>query len=466
MVLLEDNRFEFNQLYKEVFTTKARYILLWGGRARGGSHFGTDYYLYKMTQPEYFRGAIMRAVYSDIKSSLWQDWKDRLENSSFREENFTINDRMTATYKLTGNGFVAKGFKKSSSKQSAKLKSLAGMTHILIEEAEEVEEADFDKLDDSLRTNKVENIQIILLFNPPSKNHWIMRRFFNLEEWDPLSEGDTNPEAKGYYKATPKANTDALIVHSTYLDNISNLNATTIKKYRAYGNPNSPFYDPEKYYVDVKGLVPEGMRGRIYKGWKPVTYEFFRSLPYPSYYGLDFGYSDDPVALVEIKSHNNMNFWHQVVYEPGLTNPALSDIMKARGVDRKLPIYADSAEPKSIQELKDLGWRVLPADKGPDTVLFGIKQIKSMQNYYTETSKNLIKENQEYQWELGPDKEPTNVPKKGNDHIKDAGRYAITTHRGLKRKRNVKTSVPEARSELRNPIVAKKVSGKDLLAEL
>lgn len=442
--------FKFNELYQPVFTTKARYILLWGGRARGGSHFGTDYFLFRMTQPEYFRGAIMRSVYGDIRGSLWQDWKDRLDHSDFDEDQFLINERMSATFKENGNSFLAKGFKKSSSKQSAKLKSLAGITHILIEEAEEVDEEDFDKLDDSIRTNKIEDIQIILLFNPPGKNHWLMRRFFNLTEYDPVANGDNNPDAKGYYVATPKNNPDVLAIHSSYLDNYKNLNDKTIKKYQEYGRPGSPFYNPEKFYVDVCGLVPEGMRGRIYRNWKPVTLDFFRSLPYDSYYGLDYGYSDDPVALVEIKSHNNRNFWHEIIYEPGLTNPALSQLMRVRGVDPKKPIWADSAEPKSNQELRDLGWLVKDAEKGPDSVLFGIKHISAMENYYTEGSKNLIFENQEYKWQLDANKEPTDTPVDKNNHLKDAGRYGITGQRQLKRKRNVK--VAEMGTPDKNPL--------------
>jgi phage terminase large subunit len=435
---LDNANFRFNKIYKPVFTTKARYILIWGGRARGGSHFGTDYFLYKMTQPEYFRGAIMRSVYGDIRGSLWQDWKDRLENSSFDERDFDVQEsRMSANYHKTSNGFIAKGFKKSSSKASAKLKSLAGMTHIMIEEAEEVNEDDFDKLDDSIRTNKIKDIQIILLFNPPGKNHWLMKRFFNLYEWDPEANGDFNPDAKGYYYAEPKNNPDVLCIHSTYQDNIRNLNEKTIFKYQNYGRVDSSFYNAEKYYVDVKGLVPEGVRGRIYKGWKAITSAFFYSLPYESFYGLDFGYSDDPVALVELKSHNNRNFWKERVYEPGLTNPALAAKMRAIGVNPRSPIYADPAEPKSIQELKDLGFNVIPAEKGPDSVLFGIKQIKAMENYYTEDSKNLEHENQEYKWQLDGNKEPTNTPVDKHNHIKDGGRYGITTHRQMKRKRKV-----------------------------
>jgi phage terminase large subunit len=430
-----DATFHFNKVYKPVFTTKARYIFCWGGRGRGGSHFGTDYFLYKMTQPEYFRGVIMRSVYSDIKDSLYQDWKDRLESSDFPEEDFTITDsKKSAIYKPTGNGFIAKGFKKSSGSQSAKLKSLAGITHIIIEEAEEVDEEDFNKLDDSIRTNKIENIQIILLFNPPNKNHWLMKRFFNLEDCGLLDEKN---KPLPYYKAIPKAIPELLAIHSTYQDNIKNLNEKTISKYRGYGDPDNNFYNPEKYYVDVCGLVPEGARGRIYRNWKVISSAFFDSLPYPSFYGLDFGYSDDPVALVEIKSHNNRNFYREIVYEPGLTNPALASLMKVRGVNKKAPIYADSGEPKSIKELRDLGFNVLPADKGPDSVLFGIKQISAMENYVTQESEHIWFENQEYKWMLDANKEPTDTPRDKHNHAKDGIRYGVTMHRNMKRKRKV-----------------------------
>lgn len=436
--MVVERRHHFSKLYKPVFTTTARYIHIWGGRAAGRSHFGTSYFLFLITQPAYFRGVFLRNVFSDIRDSLFADFKDRVEESDFDPADFEINDsKMSVLYKPTGNTIISKGFKKSSGNRSAKLKSLAGCTHVLMEEADENPEHDVNKLDDSIRTDKIENIQIIFLYNPPSKNHWLIKRFYNLEDTGILNEkGKPIP----YYRAVPKSNPDVLVIHSTYKDNIKNLNDKTIKKYQAYGNPESPFYNEEMYYVDVCGLVSEGARGRIYRGWKAVSLEFFRSLPWPSYYGLDFGYSDDPVALVEIKSHNNMNFWHEVIYEPGLTNPALADMMRVRGVPRKATIYADSAEPKSIQELCDLGFTVKAADKGSDSVLFGIKQISAMQNYATETSSNLWMENEEYKWKVGKDGETTDEPVKGNDHLKDAGRYGITSHRQLKRKKKIRVA--------------------------
>ncbi|SFW16253.1 PBSX family phage terminase large subunit [Chitinophaga sancti] len=444
-------RHKFSKLYKPVFTTKARYIHIWGGRAAGRSHFGTRYFLFLLTQTNYFRGVFLRNVFSDIRDSLFADFKDRLEESDFDEEDFEINEsKMTILYKPTGNTIISKGFRKSSGNRSAKLKSLAGITHVLIEEADENPEGDVNKLDDSIRTDKIDNIQVIFLYNPPSKNHWLIKRFYNLEECGLFdgkpytdSNGNYHPEGKPlpYYKAIPKENPDVLCIHSTYKDNIKNLNAKTVAKYQAYGDTNSQFYNAEQYYVDVCGLVPEGARGRIYRNWKHITLAFFRSLPYTSIYAIDFGYSGDPVAVVELKIHNNRAFWHEVIYEPGLTNPALADMMRLRGVPRNAIIIADSAEPKSIQELRDLGFtHIRAADKGPDSLKFGIKQVAAMENYGTECSDNLWMENEEYKWKLGADGEPTDEPVDANNHLKDAGRYGITTYKGLKRKKKTKVA--------------------------
>ena len=174
----------FNRVFAPVFTTGKRYIDLWGGRARGASHFGTDYFLLLLISDGYFRGCFMREIFSDIRNSLWADFKDRVadavESGLVREKDIRLQEgSMTAYYVPNGNYIVSKGFKKANTKQTAKLKSLAGMTHILIEECEEVGFQDFQKLDDSLRTTKAQ-IRILRLFNPPHKNHWLIRSSYNL----------------------------------------------------------------------------------------------------------------------------------------------------------------------------------------------------------------------------------------------------------------------------------------------
>ena len=92
--------FRFNEIYEPVFTSDKRYIDIWGGRGRGGSHFGTDYFLQKITQPGYFRGYFVRQVYTDIRDSLFRDFKDRIaDNPTLNINDFHIRDNdMRITY--------------------------------------------------------------------------------------------------------------------------------------------------------------------------------------------------------------------------------------------------------------------------------------------------------------------------------------------------------------------------------
>jgi phage terminase large subunit len=413
-------RQKFNALYKPVFTTKARYIHIWGGRGRGGSYFGTDYFLHKITQPDYFRGYFMREVFADIRESLWRDFHDRIEdNETINKEFFHIQDvSMTAEYGPTGNSIISRGFKKSSGKQTAKLKSIAGATHICIEEAEEIDEMDFNQLDDSLRTTKTDDIQIVMVFNPPNKDHWIIKRWYNL-----LPAKDVyGEEFKDYYIAIPKQDPLLLSIHSTYQDNLIHINSTTAANFENYRQTNF-----EYYATMIKGLVSEGLKGIIYKDWKPITLEEYNALPYEEFYGQDFGYSNDPAALAGLKYHNGKLYVRQIVYETGLTNPDLAEKYEANRISPQKPIYADCAEPKSIEELKRMGWHVIESVKGADSVRAGVNFLKSMEVHYVESGTDLIYEKNNYRWALDAQKNPTDKPEDKHNHLMDAIRYAAYT---------------------------------------
>lgn len=395
--------FDFGSKYRELFSTRARYIHLWGGRGRGGSFTATQYALQLITSRNYFRGYFMREVFSDVRDSLWRDFKDRIEeNETLNESDFAFNDsQMTVTYVPTGNTIIAKGFKKSSGNRTAKLKSLAGATHVFIEESEEVDEMDFRQLDDSLRTVKAET-KIVMVFNPPNKSHWILKRWYILQDAEP-----------GYFNAIPKQDKSLLSIHSTYHDNLTNLNESFVNNLLNYESS-----DPDYFQTMVKGLITEGVKGRIYRNWEPSPMPNM----YPKFYGLDFGYND-PVALVEVEMHDNKIWVRELIYQSGLTNREISDKMKALGVQGK--IFADSAEPKSIEELRRMGWNIYPAVKGPDSILSGIKFLKQHLVYLDENSKNFWNEYELYKWSLNGQKEVTNVPEDANNHLMDALRYAV-----------------------------------------
>lgn len=400
----------FKRVYKPVLTTDARYIDIWGGRGRGGSYFATKYFLFLLMQPEYFRGYFVREILGDIRTSLFQDIKDRIDEAGIDEREFNINETvMSITHLSSGNSILSKGFKKSSGKTTAKMKSLAGATHVLIEECEEVSKADFMQLDDSLRTIKGK-LQILRVFNPPPKNHWLIKTNYNL----------TASEVPGYYTATVKADKNILSIHSTYLDNLKYMNESTISNFESYKESDDTL---DYYYVVIKGLVSEGKIGRIYKTWKHIK-DLPTDVPY-YWYGLDFGFSNDPCALVKICSHNKTISAKEFIYETGLTNPQLSEKMIELGVSKREVIWADSAEMKSIQELKNLGWNIKPFSKTSDSIRQGIKFVQSFQVYLTEDSTNGWLENEEYCWALDQYKNPTDKPIDKHNHLKDAIRYGI-----------------------------------------
>jgi phage terminase large subunit len=412
---------EFNEIDEPLFFTKARYIFKWGGRGRGGSFAFTQYFVHLITQPEYFRGYIMREVLGDIRESLWLDIKDRIEESE-KADYFQLDEaKMMATFLPTGNTIVSKGFKKASKKQTAKLKSIAGATHVLIEEMEEISETDFKQLDDTLRTKKVENIQILGLFNPPPKRHWIWKKWFTLQdipakEFNEKYNTNFKPdESTGYFKAIPNKADNLLAIFSTYHDNESNLNASFIANQEEYKRTN-----PEHYYTNVMGLIPEGVVGRIFKNWKIAP-----CMPgiWSKFYGLDWGFSGDPLALVECENHNRSLWVEQKIYKRGLTNDDLHEELLRIGISKRAPIVADNAQPKDIEDMKRKGWNFIECKK--ESVKSSVKYLKQYEVHVTESSTDIWNEYENYAYALDQFKNPTEEPIDAFNHAIDAIRYAL-----------------------------------------
>ena len=391
--------------YKSLYTSNTRYYLLYGGRAGGRSYSASQKAIINTISKPYSRIAVMRYILGDIRSSIWQEIKDRIDDYGLPP---VISDQAMRYIYPNGNSIDGKGFKASTGQNSAKLKSLAGYSTIIIEEADEITEDDFNNLDSSIRTNKGQN-EIILMFNMPHRSHWIIRKWFNL----------TKSGIDGYYNAQPKTDNDTTYIQSTYHDNIINLPQSVIRTFE-----NFKTYNPEYYYTMIQGLVSEGVRGRIFENWLPIPINEYNQLPYTPVYGLDFGFTNDPTALTEIKKHNNNIYAKELIYKTNLTNQDISDELNRLGVNGL--IIADSAEPKSIEELRRLGHNIIPANKGVDSVRAGIQSLKSHQVYYTSDSPNISIEVQNYTYTTDRDKFFTNDPIDKYNHAMDSIRYALT----------------------------------------
>lgn len=420
--------FDVNKIYSELYTARTRYKDLWGGRGRGGSHAGTEYFLYLLTRPQYFRGYFVRNVFTDIRTSLFQDIKDRIHNNpSLNINDFAFNEnRLTIRYRPTGNMIFSKGVSKESDR-TASMKSLAGATHVLIEEANELNEEDFDQLDMSIRTSLANEVEVIRVFNPPSKRHWIWRDYTLVEKVIRIKGIDHM-----FYIGLPKEGRSLTSIFGTYHDNIKNIQQTTIDKFELIKERN-----PEYYYAQVEGLIPDGLVGKIYSGWVMITNKEFNAINVPSFYAMDFGYSVDPTAVIEVKIHNYNIYARELIYQVGLDNVTLAKMLRGLGISSEDVIVADpgGGGDYRIAELRrglpnvpgypDLRFNVLTAYKGTGSVLHGINKIKGFKVHITEDSSNFLYEYSEHAWQIGPDKLPTDRPQDKNNHCLDPLRYAV-----------------------------------------
>lgn len=169
------------------------------------------------------------------------------------------------------------------------------------------------------------------------------------------------------------------------------------------------------------------VEGRIYTGWEIIDeIPHFAKLERR---GLDFGYTNDQTAIVDIYKYNNAFILDEQCYLKGLSNKKIADIL-LNLTEPKTLVYADCAEPKSIDEIKTFGIPILPAVKGPDSIRQGIQFIQDQRIMVTSRSLNLLKEYRNYLWREDKDGKPLspNVPIDYDNHLMDAIRYAFTNY--------------------------------------
>jgi len=169
------------------------------------------------------------------------------------------------------------------------------------------------------------------------------------------------------------------------------------------------------------GLLGE-IEGKIYKDWQIID-----SIPHEARlerYGLDFGYTNDPTAIVAVFYYNGGYILDEVCFQKGLSNKQIADTLA--NVPQAL-VIADSAEPKSIDEIRSYGVNILPCEKGKDSIRQGIQLVQDQKISVTKESVNIIKEYRNYLWITDKDGKVLNEAEGGFDHTMDALRYAMTS---------------------------------------
>tara|TARA_R110000796_G_scaffold152828_1_gene269219 strand:- start:534 stop:1697 length:1164 start_codon:yes stop_codon:yes gene_type:complete len=232
---------------------------------------------------------------------------------------------------------------------------------------------------------------------------------------------DFNPTANFWAHKEVATQKDADFITLTYKDNEA-LPQTIIEDIES-ARDKGLTSDYWANWWKVYGLGQVGsLDGVCIKDWKQIELpEEARLLCY----GMDFGYSNDPTTLIGLYKYNDAYIFDEVIYQKKLLNSDISNLLNTHEI--KDVIYADSAEPKSIAELKTYRHKVMPCTKGKDSIVYGINLINQNKIFVTSRSKNLIKELQSYTWIKDREGNTVNKPIDAFNHCIDAARYAISS---------------------------------------
>ena len=323
---------------------------------------------------------------------MFQEVKNWIGRNNWNDYFFINKSDMDITFLPNGNQMLFIGID-----DQEKVKSIAGVTGIMIEEATELSEEDVDQLDLRLRGITENYKQIVYCFNPISANHWLKRRFFDIAPTDRVTT-----------------------LRTTYLDNRF-IDSEYKEVLEAYRNSNPSWW---KIYGEGEWGVFDGL---VYTnvtigGEWPSSFD-------EEIYGLDFGFNN-PTALVRVGLRDTVPYLTEKIYQSGLTNSALIELMHEVIPDPTRPIYADAAEPGRIAEIRAAGFNCIPADKSQGSLKTGISYCQGLDIHVSADSPNLIAEFGSYVWSKDKNGVTLDEPVKFKDHGMDAARYALYTHHG------------------------------------
>ena len=379
---------QINRAYKPFLEAFNRFAILYGGAGSGKSHVVAQKILIRISSEKNARILVVRKVARTLRSSVFQMFRDLIAEEELLHK-FKINKSdMTIECIDTGSQLLFYGLD-----DVEKLKSIAGITSVWVEEASEILQDDLDQLNLRLRVLRDDvYMQIILTFNPISAEHWIKKKFF-----------DAGVEDTYIQKTTFK---DNRFLPKQYLKVFEDLKETNKTFYKIYALGE---------WGTLKGLVYENY-GTIDN--MPKYFE-------KEYIGLDFGFNH-PFSIVHTMIDGTNIYVDEIVYETGWENKKVIEFIsnKYSWIKNK-KIFADSARPDLINEWKNNGYNI---DKANKSVFAGINTVKSFNIFVTSRSTNIIRELNLYSWKDDRDGNTLDEPIKLNDDALDALRYSLTNY--------------------------------------
>lgn len=385
--------------YGAFWKFKGRYRVCKGGRGSKKSTTTAMWIIYNMMKYPLANTLVIRRVFNTHKDSTYTQLKWAVNNLGVSHLWHFSKSPLEATYKPTGQKILFRGLDDPMSITSITVE-VGHLCWCWFEEAFQVmNEDDFNKIDMSIRGELPEGYfkQITLTFNPWSEKHWLKKRFFD----------------------NPDKNTLAITTNYTcneYLgdDDRDIFNTMKEKNIRRY---------------KIEGLGEWGIaEGLVYDNFEELEFDYreiSKRAGVVSHFGLDFGYTNDPTAFIAllVDKANYEIYIFDEIYKTAMTNKDIYAEINYKGYSKER-IIADSAEPKSIEELKRLGLkRIKGARKGKDSILFGIQKLQDYKFYIHPSCENFTVEVNNYVWD-NKDGKVMNKPIDEYNHLMDALRYA------------------------------------------
>ena len=365
--------------YYDVKNSSKRICVLQGG-TRSGKTYSILLALIEFAYKNKGKGlyiTIARKTFPSLRGTSMRDFFDILKNENLYSE--AHHNKSSALYELYGNYFEF-----ISVDQPARVRGRK-RDILFMNECNEFSFDEYTQL--ALRTT----FKIIIDFNPSDEYHWLYTQIIDADRDDVDFHIST-------YKDNP-------FLEESTITEIERLKEVDENLWRVFG-------------CGMRGVATEtifpsfSIIDKVPENAKAVAL------------GLDFGFSADPTSLVKIYKHDLDLYIDELLYEKGLTNQDIANKIKHLGIDRSIEIFADSSEPKSIEEIFRMGGiNIKGAKKGPDSVRIGIDVMRRHKLNITQRSVNAIKEFRNYKWIKDKNNEITNKPIDAYNHSIDAVRY-------------------------------------------
>lgn len=408
-------------IYHPLYTNNEKFIILITGGRGSGKSFNASTFIerltFEMTPVDKIVHQILYTRYTMVSAniSIIPEMMEKIEldgtTKYFKTTKTDIVNRMT------GSRIMFRGIKTSSGNQTAKLKSIQGITTFVCDEAEEwTSEEEFDKIMLSIRKKGIQN-RIIIIMNPCDSNHFIYKKY--IENTHRLVDIDG-------VQVQISTHPNVLHIHTTYFDNIANLSPEFLNEVQEMKEKN-----PEKYAHVVIGRWADVAEGAVFKKWGIV--DEFPMWCKKVAIGLDFGYTNDPTAAIRCGIIDNALYLDEIDYRTGLLSCDIIKVLRPWN----LRVIADSADPRLIQEIHNGGIKIYPVEKGQGSVNAGIDKMQGMEMYITRHSYNLQREYRNYVWAKDKDGNYINEPEDHDNHC-FVGETMIETLSGRKRIDSIK----------------------------